>query len=398
MTYKFSVFLGLFLLSGQVPTFAQQGSAEGFFTSEANVAATENGVLVSIKKYNPTQSEIDNAAKPSKNTPMNYLMAPFESVNISMYNKGFESKLYSLDKEGKNLWNLTIGYSDKSNPSPIKIYKDFIFTGESAKDADKVTIQKIDLKGNVIWQAELDSLNNVNDIYVEDNRVSALVSFDVSKKTQHKDGTFSENIYPIYFFVQLDIITGKRIVQEYQKMANYLSSLKFSNPFLNSDYSYYLNNKDSAAFLNVTKLESATIVSQGMSKENSILKLTAGNESYHLLTLLSVGKSKKTYNLISDFYGKGKKYETELPIEYKNSDRCFIYKTAGDSIATIIGNARNITITYSDMEGKSTLHKKIDNVISPIIGAGIQSGKVYILQMEGRIKPGSVGRIKVDYY
>jgi len=398
MNYILSISLGLLLLCGHLQTFAQQDFAEGFFTSEANVVPTDNGILVSIKKYNPTQSEIDNASKPSRNSPMNYLMAPFESVNISMYDKGFESKLYLLDKEGKNLWHMTLGYSGKSVPSPIKLYKDFIFTGESAKNSDKVIIQKIDLKGKVVWQTELDSLNNVNDIYVEDNRVSALVSFDISKKVEHKNGTVSENVYPIFFFVQLDISTGKRIVKEYQKMANYLSSLSFSNPLLNSDYSYYLNNKDSAAFLNITKLESATIVSQDMSKKNSILKLAAANESYHLLTLLSVEKNRKVYNLISNFYGKSKNYESELPIKYNNSNRCFIYKTAGDSIVTIIGNEKNISIVYSDIEGKSTLDKNIDNVISPIIGAGVSLGKVYILQIEGRIKPGSSGRLKVGYY
>lgn len=398
MKYIPSLFLGIFFMGCFLVTAAQQGLAEGYFTSEANLAATNKGIFVAIKKYNPTQNEIDNAAKPTRNSPMNYLMAPFEAVNISMYNKGFESKLYCLDSEGNSKWNMTLGYSNKSTPSPIKVYNDYIYAGEAVKDADKVAIQKIDSKGNVIWKAELDSLNNVNDIYVDANRVSALVSFDVSEKRDQANGTYSVYVYPIYFFVQLDITTGKLIVKEYQKMANYLSGLDFSNPFLNTDYSYYLHTKDSAAFFNVTKLESASIVSEPVSKENSIVKLTAGKESFHLLYAITSDRNKKAYSLTSNFYGKDKKYETVLPIDYKRGDRCFVCKNDGDSIATIVGNVNNIFIAYTDLEGTATLYKKTDDIISPIVGVGLYANKVYILQMEGRLKPGSIGRLKVYAY
>ncbi|UAY53127.1 hypothetical protein [Ferruginibacter albus] len=398
MKYILLTILGLTIIFCPTSVFAQKELAEGFFTSEANTCANNNGLFVSIKKYNPTKDEISNATKPSKNSPMNYLMAPFEATNISMYTNGFESKLYSLDNQGNVLWDVTLGYSNKSTPSPVVLYNDNIFSGESAKDEGKITIKKIDLKGKVLWQTELDSLNNVNAIYVDDKRVSALVSFDVSKKTDYKNGTFGEHVYPIYFFVQFDITTGKRLSKEYQKMANYLSSIDYLNPVLNSDYSYFLNNKDSAIFLNTTKLESATLVSEGMSKDHSILKLAAGNESYHLLTLFSDGKGIKKYKLISDFYGKNKKYESEMPVDYTTSDRAFIYRSTGDSVVTVIGNTKNISILYSDIEGRSTLYKKIENVISPVIAAGSILGRTYILQIEGRIKPGTIGRIKLDYY
>lgn len=398
MKYFYKIALFALFSFFQLSNFAQQNRAQGFFTSEANAIATNNEIFVSIKKYNPTQAEIENAAKPFKNSPMNYLMAPFDAVNISMYNKGFESKLFSLNNEGKVLWDLTLGYSDKSIPSPIKLHGTFIFTGESVKDADKVMIQKIDINGKVIWKKELDSLNNVNDIYVDENRVSALVSFDFTKKVEHGDGTFSESVYPIYFFVQLDNNTGKTIKKEYQKMGSYLSSLNFFNPLVNSDYSYFLNNTDSAAFLNITKQATATIVSQEMSKEHSILNLIAGEDSYHLLTLLTSGKNKRVYSLISDFYGKNKKYETEIPVDYNKLDRHFIYKNAGDSIITIIANPKNIFISYTNTNGKSILYKNIDNVISPVIAAGTIHDKVYILQVEGRNTPGAPGKIIIDYY
>jgi len=40
----------------------------------------------------------------------------------------------------------------------------------------------------------------------------------------------------------------------------------------------------------------------------------------------------------------------------------------------------------------------VNTVISPVISAGTISGKTYILQMEGRMKPGIIGRIRLEYY
>lgn len=398
MRYVSAISLLAILSFTSLPGLAQQDLPQGYFTSEANAIATGNGILVSIKKYNPTKDEIKNASKPSANAPMNYLTTPFDFINISMYDKGFESKLYSLDNEGKTRWDLTLGNSNKSVPSPIKLYNDFIFSGESVKDKNKVTIQKIDLDGKVIWQKELDSLHNVNDIYVEGDRISTLVSFDVSKRMDHGDGTFSENVYPIYFFVQLEVATGKIIKKEYQMMGNYLSGLKFSDPLINTDYSYFLHNRDSAAFLDITKQKSATIVSQNMSKENTILKLAAGTESYHLLTALALENNKTTYNLISDFYGMKKKYESRLPVDFEDLNRNFVYKNSDDKIIVVTGNSKNITITTTDMEGKTSIYKKIDQVISPVVAVAVSNDKVYVLQVEGRNVPGNAGRIKVAYH
>lgn len=378
--------------------FTQNLFAEGYFTSEARVIETESEIFVSIKKYNPTETEVKNAGKQIKDTPFNYLMIPFESLNIALYQKNFESKIYSLDKKGQLLWDFTIGFSDKSIPSPIKIDKGYIYTGESDKVSDKVLIKKIDNKGNLIWETVLDSLNNVNDIFVEDDLLCLLVSFDVTNRVKHNDGTFSEEIYPIYFYVKLDIKTGKKIDKVGQKMANYLSSMRFTDPLWNSDYSFFLRNKDSVVYLNTDHLEKATVVNKDMSHKNSIINLAVGNESYHILTILSSEKNKKYYNIISDFYGEEIKYESKLPKEYNNSDRSFIFRTKEENIGTIIWNSESISIFYTNKKGKSTLYKEIEDKTSPIVGVSQYSNKICILQIEGRTTPGSIGRLKLEFY
>lgn len=372
---------------------------EGFFTSEAAALSLGDDIIVSVKKYNPTAEEIANAVKPAKNAPMNYLQVPAEATSMSLYNKGFESVIYCLNNAGTIKWNKTLGYSNKSVASPLAAYKGFLYSGESVKDTDEVLIQKMDASGQVAWQTKLDSLNDVNAIYVDGDKVNALVSFEGSEKIVNRDGSFSYHKWPVYFFVQLDITTGKKISQEYQRMGNYLSQLGFSNPLINSDFSYYLNNGDSAAFFNVATQTSATIVSQDMSRNNIILKLTAGKESNHYITLLSESKNKKLYTVISDFYAKKKKYQSELPVKFmKSVNRYFIYKNAGDSVLTIINSGESIGISYTDMEGRSSLYKNIENATGPVVAAALLPGKLCLIQLEGRNKPGQPGKIKLSYH
>ena len=377
---------------------AQNKTADGYFTSEALLAANDTGVIVSIKKYNPTQDEISKAAKPPKNAPLNYLMAPFEATNITMGNKGFESKIYALDKKGDLLWERTIGYNNKSIPSPVKIAGHTIYAGEGQKDRRAVSIQKIDQYGKVVWEKVLDSLDNVNDLFITKDRVSALVSFDVIKRNIQKNGTFSETVYPAYFFIQLNNETGELIKKEYQKMGSYLSGLGFNNPVLNTDYSYLISKPDSAAFLTVMNLENATIVSKNPNMEYSILKLSADTGSYQFLTLKPLKKGKNSYSVIYDNYARGKKYETEVPIDHSDADRQFITTTSVDSLAVVIGNPYSISMGFIDTTGKFSLYKKTSANGLPVTAVAVVSGKICILQVEGRNKPGAIGKLKVDYY
>ena len=244
---------------------------------------TDSGIIVSLKKFNPTKTDIDNAMKPPKNGPWNYLMLPFETKKVLLNNKGFESKLYSLNKESEVLWERTLGYSDKSQASQITLHDNFIFAGESHKSENKVIIQKIDLSGKTVWEQVLDSLNNVDDIIVSGDKVCVLVSFDHYKKVKGPDNTYANKMFPVYFYVQMNIETGEIIKKEYQKMGVYLSGMGFANPVLNSENSYFLNTQDSAAFLSTIQLEKATIVSDNLTKASKISLLSAGLDSYHLL-------------------------------------------------------------------------------------------------------------------
>lgn len=47
--------------------FAQLTQPEGYFTSEARAVTADTGIIVSIKKFNPTETDIENAVKPPKN-------------------------------------------------------------------------------------------------------------------------------------------------------------------------------------------------------------------------------------------------------------------------------------------------------------------------------------------
>jgi len=87
---------------------------------------------------------------------------------------------------------------------------------------------------------------SVNAIAIHENRINALVSFDYSKRVDHPNGIYTFNNYPVYFFLQLNPQTVDILKKEYQAMGSYLSSKSFEHPFINSDYSYYLNNNDTA--------------------------------------------------------------------------------------------------------------------------------------------------------
>src|SRR4051812_19884146 len=103
MKEKASILLIIFIVLYGNCTLAQQ-AVEGYFTSESRTVYASDRVMVSIKKYNPTAGEIKNAMAPPKNSPMNYLQVPFTVTNASLFNNGFESSLYCLDKNGDLKW------------------------------------------------------------------------------------------------------------------------------------------------------------------------------------------------------------------------------------------------------------------------------------------------------
>ena len=325
-------------------------------------------------------------------------MLPYGTNKVLLNNKGFESKLYSLNKVGEVVWEYTLGYSDKSQASPVVTNNNFIFAGESEAEDNKIAIQKIDYDGNVIWKKELDSLDNVDDIIVSGDMVCALVSFDYYQKVVYPDNTYGNKMFPVYFYVQLNIETGEIIKKEYQKMGVYLSGKHFSNPVFNTPYSYYLSNTDSAAFLSTLELNNARIVSDKLVEGSKNKQISVGPDYYHLLYTKSKSRNKSTYALYTDYYGTQKIYDVDLPLEPTSTDRIFMTPASLDSLFIIIGQPEKITILLVDHDGNTSIYKQIDEVLSPLLFAGYAEGKVVLVQVVGREKVGAPGELVVGYY
>lgn len=398
MNYLQKYTLACLLACIHLATFAQPTQPEGYFTSEAKVLAADSRVIVSVKKFNPTEADIQNAIKPPKNGPWNYLMLPYGTNKVLLNNKGFESKLYALNKVGEVVWEYTLGYSDKSQASPVVINHNFIFAGESEAEDNKIAIQKIDYNGNVIWKKELDSLDNVDDIIVSGDMVCALVSFDYYQKVVYPDNTYGNKMFPVYFYVQLNIETGEIIKKEYQKMGVYLSGKHFSNPVFNTAYSYYLSNTDSAAFISTLELDKARIVSDKLVEGSKIKQISVGPDYYHLLYTKAKSRNKNTYALYTDYYGTQKIYDVDIPLEPTSTDRIFMTPASPDSLFIIIGQPEKITILLVDHDGNTSIYKQIDEVLSPLLFAGYAEGKVVLVQVVGREKVGTPGELVVGYY
>jgi hypothetical protein len=67
-------------------------------------------------------------------------------------------------------------------------------------------------------------------------------------------------------------------------------------------------------------------------------------------------------------------------------------------VVTIINSLKTISIIYTDPKGNSIVYKKMDHVTSPVITAGELNDKVFIVQIEGRDKPGAPGKLKASLY
>ena len=378
---------------------SQTKSNEDFFVSEAATLPLNNNIIVSIKKYNPTDEQIKNAGSISKEGSMSYMQLPFEASHAELMSKEFESVLFCFDKAGNVLWKTQLGYSKSSSASPLAESKGFLYSGEGMKDETKVVIRKIDKDGKSVWMSKLDSLENLNSIYIFNNKVNALVSFDYSLRVDDPGTkTFSYKIFPIYHFVQLDIETGKVLKKEYQQMGNHLSSLGYSNPMINSDYAYFIRTEDSVAFLTIMNQKSASIVSEKPTTGFRILGLSADSASFHYLATVH-DQNKTVLKLFTSYYEKDPiKYESQLPVVWLPSSRCLLLKTQKDSVVSVVNDEKDLSISFTDRSGKTTLFKKIQNPKRLLpLSVGIINDTPYIITVEGRDKPGKAGSIKIIF-
>jgi hypothetical protein len=182
------------------------------------------------------------------------------------------------------------------------------------------------------------------------------------------------------------------IKKEYQMMANYLTSKGYDNAFINSTQSYYLYKKDSVAFVNINNQKGANIVSGDIPKDNGILKIAAGLNSFHILT--SDPKSNKTnYTIYSDFYDRGEKYKSVIPEKFSQGEvtNTFVNKDGYDVFSTFC-TVNETSIFQTSQAGATTKFVKLNNH-GILCGVFSSNKTITLVYIEGRIKPGEQGEI-----
>lgn len=379
---------------------ARGQSAPGFYTSEAAAVAAGGQVYVSIKKYNPTDEELKKAKTQPSKEEMGYLQLPVFATNVSFFDKSFETGVYCFGTDGKLKWSKSVGYSTKSVPPPLAERDGFIYTGAGLQQEDKVVITKLHPDGRIAWQQQLDSLDEVDAVAVHQGKVNVLASFKHREKKFYKDNTFSYEVYPIYFFIQLDPATGAVLGKEYQMMGNYLSSIGFGHPFINTDQSYFLSKPDSAIFLTTANQRSGVVVSEKMPAGNKIQVLTAGFASYHYITGFSEGKERPVYKLFSNFYGEKKEYESVLPATWADDPmgRIYLLHHASDSVFSFFNIGMQLTVCATGKEGKTSIIKQDNNPGGLVVGAGLNGTQPFIIRLSGRTKGGEPGKLSLVFY
>ena len=384
-------FLSLLLLCSFLRASSQ--TPPGFYASESATAAEKGIVFISVNKYNATPEEIDAAQKkPKKNAPMTMLQIPVEATRLALFSRDFECKLYGLDTSGRLKWEKTLGFSKRSAPAPLAVAEGFVYTGAPDKTKDEVIIRKLSNEGTQVWETRLDSLENVDAICYAENLVNLLVSFDHREKKTDPDGTFSYVSYPVYFFVQLDPVSGKLIRKEYQMMGNYLSSIGYIDPLINTNYSYLLKETDSIAFLTVMDQRQATIASGALPPRSEIAVMTAGSASTHYL-VVEMENNRPVYRLYTDFYGRKEKYQSPVPEPVQVNQRRFLLLDKQENLWTIITRGAAAQVYKTKAKGETALINKFAGNGTLVTAAGILNGHPYLVLLTGRDQPGKNGQL-----
>ncbi|MBP6431329.1 MAG: hypothetical protein KA319_06145 [Ferruginibacter sp.] len=398
MKYIIVFFLSIYSLGN---TTVAQNNPEGFFSSESKSIVIGNEIIVSIKKYNATDEQLKKLTNKKSSKEMTYLDLPIDATNISLNSRDFESMLYCFDMEGKIKWEKSIGFSKFSWAAPITTDSTFSYVGEALSD-DKAQILKIDSNGNVVWKKEIDSVQVINAIHFSNNKLVALSSFEVNRKKESVDKkSFSYHTFPVYFHLEINEKDGSVINNEYQHMANYMSSLGFSNPYIASDYSYYLNNKDSVVYFNINQQKSATVVSQGMPKDCKVQQVIATENSNHYVTLSRNENQKPIIQLFTDYYTINKKYNIELNVTNTSNSfpRYFLINNKPTSVAALICFENKVNIFMVDNAGKitstETPNLKINDIVTSV---GVVMDQLYSVQVNGRETLGKKGQLSIKYY
>ena len=119
--------------------------------------------------------------------------------------------------------------------------------------------------------------------------------------------------------------------------------------------------------------KTATVISEKPGLQNKILTLTAGSESNHYLALLNSIDNKSIYTIVSDF----------------------IKKMDSDKILTVISSGKEMSIYFTDEEGKSEIYSQSSNLDAIPISVGIKSDKPFVIGLYGRRRPGEIDTLKI---
>lgn len=370
--------------------FSQIENPSGYFTSECVAIHGNDKLFVSIKKYNPTSEEIKKASKAKPNELMNYLMLPYQATNIGLGNKGFESKLYCLKDDGSTQWEKTIGYSENSEASPVTLNANYIYTGEGQLDKQAIKIYKIDVNGAIKWETTLDSLVNVNSITTQADEVIVLASLNLRKEVPNGNGV-SYDIFPVYYFIRLNIETGELLSKQYQLMGTYLSSKGFHQTQVCDTVTYMLANADSLIYLNTLEQRNAKVVIDNFENVKGIKNWSASEGQYSFLTTLET-KNSNSYLFCTDNYFLLKSDTANIPLTYNPNASAFIAQKEGVSYICICDDHRINIYKYID-EAIVNIYSG-DIVNSSAIGFSVGDTNLFLIQMEGRDIPGKSGILK----
>lgn len=318
-------------------------------------------------------------------------MLPSRASNITLFGKEFESLIYCFKENGDLNWSKRIGYS-KSSIAPSFFVKDkYIYAGDGDKNESIVRLYKLGQNGDVIWESRIDSLENIDAIYADDEYVSALVSFFYSKEVNSRGGGKMFLPVRVYQVIKLKASSGKIISKKYHEMGVYLSEHHFANPEMIGHDNYYLNNTDTLAYLKVHEPRNAIFVGTKFGLNNTILAYASSRTAYSMVVL---NKKTQQYRLCRDRYYENKTDSVVIPEAADRVKNVMMHINSEDVYVGFL--ERSFFSVYRlDSTGSLTRLVLTDEFKGSVISFCRLDDKVVFLEVSGRSRAGNPGKLRV---